>query len=321
MGMSASQARMLSLTARMSDLEYSAQSISNSKLTLATQSEDASKKYLAALDQQKLTVKNPDTSAYVDASAYNLTTYNAISKMDKQRFLKDNSGALLVTSTVAKAYKGAESDPNSQDVRNRYKTLESYLNSPEACGYHDQTSATASGLTYDAKKVTYFTNVYNCTEAFLNGLGYSSDSGANNYDASAAAYYSNLYNEMAECGYTQPGDDKMKDPKWLYEQLNNGAVCLSEWDADGGKEGTGDFVDVSWSSGDATLAATSDKEGVARAEAEYETTLASIQTKDKRFDMQLKSIDTEHTAIQTEIDSVKKVIDKNIERTFKIFNA
>jgi len=58
---------------------------------------------------------------------------------------------------------------------------------------------------------------------------------------------------------------------------------------------------------------------MARAEAEYETAMNEIQNKDKRFDLELQTIDTEHKAIQTEIDSVNKVMDKNIERTFKIF--
>ena len=35
--------------------------------------------------------------------------------------------------------------------------------------------------------------------------------------------------------------------------------------------------------------------------------------------MQIQQLTTERTAIETEIDSVKKVIDKNIEETFKTF--
>jgi hypothetical protein len=56
MGMSASQARLLSLTARLSDLEYSAQSISNSKIRLADASAEASREYSEALDKEKYTV-------------------------------------------------------------------------------------------------------------------------------------------------------------------------------------------------------------------------------------------------------------------------
>ena len=49
--------------------------------------------------------------------------------------------------------------------------------------------------------------------------------------------------------------------------------------------------------------------------------MAKINAKDKQLDLDMKNIDTEHNAIQTEYDSVKSVIDKNIERSFKIFNS
>lgn len=55
--------------------------------------------------------------------------------------------------------------------------------------------------------------------------------------------------------------------------------------------------------------------------ASYEAYCRELEVQDKLFDMELKNIDTEHTACQTEVDSVKKVIDKNIERTFKVFDA
>jgi capsule polysaccharide export protein KpsE/RkpR len=49
------------------------------------------------------------------------------------------------------------------------------------------------------------------------------------------------------------------------------------------------------------------------------TRIASIQTIDKSLEMQLRRIDTQREAVQTEVDAVKKVITKNIEGTFKTF--
>src|SRR5574344_1335836 len=114
MGMSASQARMLTLTARLSDLEYSAQSISNAKIRLADQTEDAAIKYSNALDLQKLTVYDSDTSSYVDTTAYNLTTYNAISELDKQRFLVNNAGQVLISTSIEEAYNAAVKKAGAQ---------------------------------------------------------------------------------------------------------------------------------------------------------------------------------------------------------------
>ena len=45
--------------------------------------------------------------------------------------------------------------------------------------------------------------------------------------------------------------------------------------------------------------------------------IQDIEAKDNIFDMELKNIDTEHNALQTEYDVIKGVIDKNISRTFK----
>ncbi|MDD3012781.1 MAG: hypothetical protein PHC34_03675 [Candidatus Gastranaerophilales bacterium] len=44
-----------------------------------------------------------------------------------------------------------------------------------------------------------------------------------------------------------------------------------------------------------------------------------IHQQDRALETTLKNVDTQHQAVQTEIDSVKKVIDKSIEFTYKTF--
>ena len=56
MGMAASQARLLSITARMTDNENTGQNISTAKIQLADKMDQINKDYLAALDATKLTV-------------------------------------------------------------------------------------------------------------------------------------------------------------------------------------------------------------------------------------------------------------------------
>lgn len=46
-----------------------------------------------------------------------------------------------------------------------------------------------------------------------------------------------------------------------------------------------------------------------------------IQVQDKNLELKLKQLDTEQNAIQTEMEAVKKVISKNVETSFKTFNA
>jgi hypothetical protein len=44
-----------------------------------------------------------------------------------------------------------------------------------------------------------------------------------------------------------------------------------------------------------------------------------IQEQDRTLELRLKQLDTEQKALQTEMEAVKKVIDKNVESTFKTF--
>lgn len=47
--------------------------------------------------------------------------------------------------------------------------------------------------------------------------------------------------------------------------------------------------------------------------------IASIQSRDKMLELESKKLDTQHQAVQTEVESVQKVISKNIESSFKLF--
>ena len=63
-----------------------------------------------------------------------------------------------------------------------------------------------------------------------------------------------------------------------------------------------------------------DEKKLKKAEAEYEHGLELINRKDTKFDTELSELETERTTITTEMDSIKRVRDDNIERTFGIFS-
>lgn len=54
---------------------------------------------------------------------------------------------------------------------------------------------------------------------------------------------------------------------------------------------------------------------------EINSKLEVIQQQDKSLELKLKQLDTEENAIQTEVEAVKKVVSKNVETSFKTFNA
>ena len=57
-----------------------------------------------------------------------------------------------------------------------------------------------------------------------------------------------------------------------------------------------------------------------KAEAKYEADMRKINAKDKKFDTDIASLESERNAISTEMDTLKSVAKDNIDRTFKLFS-
>ncbi|MEW5821174.1 MAG: hypothetical protein AB1782_13355 [Cyanobacteriota bacterium] len=51
----------------------------------------------------------------------------------------------------------------------------------------------------------------------------------------------------------------------------------------------------------------------------YQNEISRIQNLDKKLELDLRRVDTQQQAVQTEIQAVQKVIDKNIDMSFKTF--
>lgn len=47
--------------------------------------------------------------------------------------------------------------------------------------------------------------------------------------------------------------------------------------------------------------------------------VAALQSLDQALELQLRRVDSQREGVNTEIDAVQKVIDKNIDQTFKTF--
>lgn len=277
MGLAASQARLLFLTARLSDLELRAQTISNSKIRLANESKSASDEYCRALDQKKFRVQNgvdKNGATFADATVNNLVSYGtpltSSGSNNKYRYITNNAGQLVI-------------GQKDYDEVWKYGSRDEYMEAMKVPKNKDGSFDTSQ----DAYK--YYEKIWDATD------------GTDYYHPNSAEVIS---------------DDQAGDSTWLNSQVGAGSIRLVEYDTKEKK-----FQDVSWESGDSTIQEVEDEKDIARAEANYNRTMADIQAKDKRFDLQLKQIDTEHTATQTTIDSVKKVIEKDIDRNLKMFQA
>ena len=109
MGMSAGQARLLSITSRLSDNELRSQTITNSKLRLATESTEASKAYMEALNSTQLmygTYGDDGSLSYQKLTANTLLTYG---DLKNQYSLVNSSGQIMLSGTDIKNYEESNS--------------------------------------------------------------------------------------------------------------------------------------------------------------------------------------------------------------------
>ena len=144
------------------------------------------------------------------------------------------------------------------------------------------------------------------------------------------SYYKNLFNKMQLNGFftytnSGAGDENyirvtdlnttvMKDSALLQEKIKIGELYLEFFSSTDKK-----FVSTTLGQ-DETLTEVEDESAIARAERQYEQDLTALQQRDKKFDLQLKKLDTEHSALQTEYDCVKQIISKNVQNSFKTFS-
>ena len=107
MGLSASQARLLSITARLTHNETRSQLITNSKLRLADKSSEASKEYMEALNSTKLVYANYDSTGTRQTEAFTFGSVTQYSDIKNQYGFVDSAGRLLVSATDAKNYQNS----------------------------------------------------------------------------------------------------------------------------------------------------------------------------------------------------------------------
>ena len=114
MGMSSSQARLLSLTSRMHSIEYKAQNLEAQKLQMANESSHVYKEYENALNQTKIQYKsigNDGSVLFKDASYYELCMYGGGAK-NQYALVDTDSGKLYVSNNTKTTYENSTSASN-----------------------------------------------------------------------------------------------------------------------------------------------------------------------------------------------------------------
>ncbi len=132
-------------------------------------------------------------------------------------------------------------------------------------------------------------------------------------------------NEYDKANYKELDENLINNSEWLEFALEHGILTMEQASfTENGSEkypgmGTYDWVSIIYTNA-ADLKSQEDETAIALAEVKYKNIITEIENKDKKYDQDLKKLDTEHNALQTEYESLKSTIDKNVERSFKAFS-
>ena len=144
-------------------------------------------------------------------------------------------------------------------------------------------------------------------------LYYRMGGGATNDDGTKNA---NNYKELDE--------NLINNAEWLQFALENGILTMEQASySEKGSEkypeiGTYDWTSIIYTNA-SDIKSQENETAIAVAEVKYKNAMTEIENQDKKYDQDLKKLDSEHSALQTEYDSIKNVVDKNVENSFKTF--
>jgi len=390
MGMSASQARFLTLTARKTNVEYEGQQINQQRTTLSNESAN----YYSQLTSMSVPIP-PSTEDYTritytfqDGSEKNTVTSIVATKTTKddgiymlnyvQEIPSDNmvvNGTNVISKSNGSYFIGkvelqqAENltykNPSTGATTNKDIVIIDNVSNPSATIPASTNSVKYYGKTHirqrfiDAGIPTEVVNQYSdselenklkvenqyrlmATEKYADDgwyVRYVQNSSTGNYEP---VFYSQQETENID--YNEKTSLSLGGVKaYMFGQTTESreiknAEAKVEKDASGRYQALFIYNDETHTSGTRyELTTTTETDDNAYNDAmnqyyydkavydqkveEINAKIGIIQVQDKNLELKLKQLDTEENAISTEMDAVKKVISKNVESSFKTFNA
>lgn len=341
MGMAASQARYLELTARKTNVEYEGQQINQQRTSLANESAGLFSRLLS------LNVPTAPSSSDYTSTQYSFSdgTNNCTISEIKTKTGDPNNNATVTYYYNSTQYTGIAKTRTDLGVTGSGTTDDPYWLTDGTGTKKTKLSQCATSSTSDTdyetdKKALLQICKDNADSTLRDTLDYDPDNqtisddltGAYKYTASDGTtyYYSSTDLDKAE----QKGGATALS---AYYAADLDKKVYTTADAYLTKEDSGRYseikLDGTSTSFDVSTATTTNETAYNDAMNEYSyqkdlydkqvadinAKTEVIQQEDRTLELKLRQLDTEQEALQTEMESVKKVIDKNIESTFKTF--
>ncbi len=379
MGMAASQARFLGLTARKSNVEYQVQQINQQRTSLANESAGLYNQMMELSVPTPPAVSSFVSTSYVldDTATYNNSDYKITNMQKTYEAEGQYSVSLSSTKTQYKATTETFTimgtsigKPNEKDGSITYSATLS-KDGTNGIGLvcvrkpilnDDKTQKTdenenplyeIESAFVDGKLSTIVNQVYPIEEGrgvsitgyneVVEDMGkdeakYFYNDGSKNHFLSQAEFdalfgennnNNSTVNQEVTFGSTYAyNKETITEVKARLEQSNNGRLSsiIIEENDEYPEELSGKIISLS-------AVQETDQDGYDQAMHDYEYEKAmyekaisdinskteTIQAKDQSLELKIQQLDTEQNAIATEMESVKKVIEDNVDNTFKIF--
>lgn len=289
MGLAASQARFLQLTARRSNIEYMGQQINQQRLALANQS--------AGLFQRQLTLVAPTPPSSLD-SKYMTPAYDFVDPTDGIKKNIRVTGYNSTTHTIT-SFTITNQKYNVDGTMTTVTVNSGSAGAPVLSNLVTITTATVGagggvgGILVGAASTLYISSgrgngTYGTTEVGSNYGGYG-------FDENTGRLTSLLFIRTSSNGVAQPS--MSQQVSLTYAPIFDKAAYGDDMNKYEYQKSTYDYE-------------------IER----INTQTAEIQQKDKSLELKMKQLDTEHNAVQTEMEAVQKVIQTGVEGSFKTFS-
>lgn len=348
MGMAASQARFLGLTARKTNVEYEGQQVNQQRTTLSNQSANYYNQLLG------MTVPTPPSIQDYTKTVYTFTdgalnnTVTSLIAQENGNFLisytrtyTDSNAVVATTSSIVtrtgNATAGYKYSVGARELRDlgTMPSADFIANDPYLSTLTDQQlkALIDEEVLYKEK----LENEYNKDKEtdWLVYYRLDSTSGTYNpviYKKDDLEKESTIYSETTGASQsfipayttgTATKTDEIKGASAKLEQDSSGRYINITLDPGTDNEVTyaltANTTTDQQAYNDAMNQYEFDKATYDKAVQDINTKIEIIQTEDKNLELRLKQLDTEQDAISTEMDAVQKVIEKNVESTFKTF--
>ena len=325
MGMAASQARWLALTARKTNVEYEGQQVNQARTALANISANTFNDLLALEVPTAPSTQDYTTFQYSYKDGTNTET---ITLMDPINNDPDGYNYMITHHHYSDIYTGIETKRANPQVYIE-NGVPTYVGNCEVSKYDptdkDQQLALeelrarfrdTDSKIKDAPEDQIYTWVFQGTRyyAVLEDLQKSFDSAPDGTKPTENQDKLTMY-------YAEPFSTKIEVTQRAFVDLDNSGrpQSIRYEDSTAIYALNTETITDENAYNDAMNQYHYDMEVYEKKIADINAKTKKLQEQDRTLELRLRQLDTEQEALQTEMEAVKKVIDKNIESTFKTF--